>query len=89
MKKLEWKRNPTKTKESLLGVCIYTIYNRDRRMEKPNLAAGRNSSLLVLKAYAKTNHGEKYVQRVHNTPNVRLRIIIELFQKSFQLSSFF
>lgn len=61
---------PTLKKASyiILGACIYTIYNLDRRMKKPNLAAARNSSLLVLKAYAKTRQGEKYIQGVHNTP---------------------
>ena len=52
----------------ILGACIYTIYNLDRRMKKPNLAAARNSSLLVLKAFAKTRQGKKYIQGVHNTP---------------------
>ena len=52
----------------ILGACIYTIYNLDRRMKKPNLAAARNSSLLMLKAFAKTRQGKKYIQGVHNTP---------------------
>ena len=33
----------------ILGACIYTIYNLDRRMKKPNFAAAKNSSLFLLK----------------------------------------
>ena len=54
---------PTLTKASyiILGAYIYTIHNLDRRMKKPNLAAARNSFLLVLKAFAKTRQGKKYI----------------------------
>ena len=32
----------------ILGACINTIYNLDRRVKKPNLVAARNSSLLFV-----------------------------------------
>ena len=75
-----------KASHIILGAYIHTIYNFDWRMKKPNLAAARNSYLFVLKAYAKTRQGEKYIQGMYNTPIFRLiKIYIERLRRVFHI----
>ena len=61
-------QNLKKVSHLILGACLFTSSNLDKRNKPLNHRAAKNAAVQICKLYAQTPKGKCYFENVRNTP---------------------